>query len=269
MFRTKREGVRFVLDAVEAAFPASDIHVWTVAGVFLTPAAARERHLEVAAANWAATAHAVAEQHRDALLIDVGTTTTDIVPIVGGAVVASGVTDPERLASGELAYTGAVRTPAEAITPYVPFGDSLAGVSAEGFALAGDVHVWRGDLDPVDYTCPTPDGRPANREFAGERLARVICADREMLDDAAVTRIADALARAQVRSIRSAAQRVLDRHPSIVRAVVTGLGDFLGREAVRTLGVQIVPLSSSLGEAGARCAPAVSVALLLERALAR
>jgi uncharacterized hydantoinase/oxoprolinase family protein len=85
----------------------------------------------------------------------------------------------------------------------------------------------------------------------------------------AVTRIADALARAQVRSIRSAAQRVLDRHPSIVRAVVTGLGDFLGREAVRTLGVQIVPLSSSLGEAGARCAPAVSVALLLERALAR
>jgi probable H4MPT-linked C1 transfer pathway protein len=268
MFRTKREGVGFVLDAVESAFPSAVVRVYTVNGRFLPPAGARQQPLSVAAANWAATARAVAAHHPDALLVDVGTTTTDIVPIVGGVVVASGVTDPERLVSGELVYTGAVRTPAEAISSYVPLGDSLAGVSAEGFAIAGDVHVWRGDLDPADYTCPTPDGRPATREYAGERLARVVCADREMLDETSVTRLADALARAQVRSIRVAVRRVLDRHPSIQHAVVTGLGEFLGSAAVLASGIEAVPLSTELGAAGARSAPAVSVALLLERELA-
>jgi probable H4MPT-linked C1 transfer pathway protein len=264
MFRTKREGVAFVLHAVETAFPGASIRVYTVDGCFLSPADARARPLSVAAANWAATARAVAVHHPDALLVDIGTTTTDLVPIVGGEVVAAGHTDPERLTSAELIYTGALRTPAEAIASCVPLGDALAGVSAEGFALSGDVHLWRGDLDPADYSCPTPDGRPPTREFAGERLARVVCADREMLDEDAITRLADALAHAQARSIQAAIHRVLKRHPSICVAVVTGLGAFLGVAAARVLSLEVVPLSLELGEAGARCAPAVAVALLLE-----
>ena len=265
MFRTKREGVRFVLDAVEAAFPAASLHVYTVDGAFLSPDDARARPLSVAAANWAATAREVAVHHRDALLVDIGTTTTDIVPISSGQLVATGRTDPERLVTAELVYTGAVRTPVEAIASYVPLGHALAGVSAEGFALAGDVHVWRGDLDPADYTCPTPDGRPTSREFAAERLARVVCADRDMLDEAAITRLADAVARAQVRAVQTAIQRVLESHPAIRIVVVTGLGSFLGIAAANALDLEVVPLSGALGEAGARCAPAVAVALLLER----
>jgi (4-(4-[2-(gamma-L-glutamylamino)ethyl]phenoxymethyl)furan-2-yl)methanamine synthase len=264
IFRTKREGVHFVLDAVETAFSTARIKVYTVGGRFLMPADARERPLDVAAANWAATARAVAVHHPNAVLVDIGTTTTDLVPIVDGEVVAVGATDPERLMSAELVYTGVLRTPAEAIANYVPLGDALAGVSAEGFALAGDVHVWRGDLDPADYSCATPDGRPTAREFAGERLARVVCADREMLDEAAITRLADALARAQTRSVQAAIQRVLEPHPSIRVAVVTGLGAFLGAAAARALNLEVVQLSQELGEAGARCAPAVAVALLLE-----
>jgi probable H4MPT-linked C1 transfer pathway protein len=265
MFRTKREGVAFVLRAVETAFAGACIRVYAVDGCFLPPAAARARPLSVAAANWSATARVVALHHPDALLVDIGTTTTDLVPIVGGDVVAAGRTDPERLASGELVYTGALRTPAEAIAHCVPLGDALAGVSAEGFALSGDIHVWRGDLDPADYSCPTPDGRPATREFAGERLARVVCADREMLGQEAITRLADALARAQVRSIEVMMQRMLDSHPSIRAAVVTGLGAFLGVAAAQALDLEVIPLSDELGTAGARCAPAVAVALLLER----
>jgi probable H4MPT-linked C1 transfer pathway protein len=265
VFRTKREGVHFVLDAVETAFSAGSINVYTTGGRFLSPVDARQCPLSVAAANWAATARAVAVHHPNAVLVDIGTTTTDVVPIVGGEVVAAGTTDPERLMSAELVYTGVLRTPAEAIAHYVPLGDALAGVSAEGFALAGDVHVWRGNLDPGDYTCPTPDGRPAAREFCGERLARVVCADRDMLDEDTITRLADALARAQTRAIQAAIQRVLEPHPSIRVAVVTGLGAFLGIAAVRALNLEVVPLSRELGEAGARCAPAVAVALLLER----
>jgi hypothetical protein len=266
MFRTKREGVAFVLDALQAAFPSAEIGVFAVDGRFLAPAEARTAPLVVAAANWSATAHLVALDHPEALLIDTGTTTTDIIPISGGLVVARGRTDPERLASGELVYTGALRTPAEAIASEIPWRGETIGVSAEGFALAGDVHVWRGDLAPDDYTVPTPDGRPATKEFSGERLARVICADREMLDEAAISEIAEALAGAQVGRIAAAIQRVIARHPSLDTAVVTGLGAFLGEAAARAVGLKVVPLASELGDAAARFAPAAAAALLLARA---
>jgi (4-(4-[2-(gamma-L-glutamylamino)ethyl]phenoxymethyl)furan-2-yl)methanamine synthase len=269
MFRTKREGVSFVLAAVEAAFPSALVRVYAVDGRFLTAGQARRDPLAVASANWSATARAIAAHHPDALLVDIGTTTTDIIPIVGGTVAAGGCTDPERLASGELVYTGALRTPAEAIASQVAVAGTAAGVSAEGFALAGDVHVWRGNLDPADYTCPTPDGRPATREFAGERIARVVCGDRELLDHAAVSSIADALADAQVARIAAAIARVRARHPLLRTAVVTGLGAFLGAAAADAAGMRVAPLAAELGEAGARCAPAVAVALLLERVLTR
>lgn len=262
MFRTKREGVAFVLDAMETAFPSSEVRVFAVDARFLTPVDARADPLAVAAANWSATAHLVALDHPDTLLIDIGTTTTDIIPITGGLVVARGRTDPERLASGELVYTGALRTPAEAIASEIPLRGETVGVSAEGFALAGDVHLWRGDLVPDDYTVPTPDGRPATKKFAGERLARVICADRELLDETAISAVADALAGAQVRRVAAAIRRVLARHPSLDTAVVTGLGAFLAQSAARSAGLNVVCLASQLGDAAARFAPAAAVALL-------
>ena len=265
MFRTKREGVAFVLDAVRKAFPSASLHLFTVDGRFVSPADALSAPLAVAASNWAATASIVALDHPNALLIDIGTTTTDIIPIVHGRVAALGTTDPARLASGELVYTGALRTPVEAITQHVPFGASLAAVSAESFALVGDVHVWRGDLAPDDYSVTAPDGRPASRDYAGERIARVVCADREMLDDQEISAIADAVADAQVAHICRAVARVRERHQMLRTAVVTGLGSFIATRAARRAGLSVIHLGDALGADGARCAPAAAVALLLER----
>ena len=265
MFRTKRDGVSFVLDAVTRAFPSADVQVYTVDGRFLAPSEARREPLAVAASNWAATASIVALERGDAILIDVGTTTTDIIPIANGRVAAVGTTDPARLASGELVYTGALRTPVEAITATVPFEGSPAGVSAESFALIGDVHLLRGDLAPDDYTVTPPDGRPATREFAAERITRVVCADREMLDDAAISAIADAVALAQLNQISHALARVRARHPAIGVVVVTGLGAFIAERAARRCNLDVVRLADTMGGDGARCAPAAAVALLLEQ----
>jgi probable H4MPT-linked C1 transfer pathway protein len=243
------------------------VHVHAVDGRFLSSAAARQEPIAVAASNWAATARMVALRHPDALLLDTGTTTTDVIPIVHGAVAALGRTDPERLASGELVYTGAVRTPAEAIAAAVPLGDGSAGVSAEGFALAGDVHVWRGDLAPADYDVPAPDGRPTTREYAGERLARVVCADRELLDESGITAIADTLATAQVIRVADAIARVRARHPTLRTAVVTGVGAFVASAAAHRVGLAVVALADTLGADAARCAPAAAGALLGDAAV--
>ena len=263
MFRSKREGVHFVLDAVAHAFPSSDVQVYAVDGRFLDPERARDEPLKVAAANWAATARAVAAAHPDAILIDTGSTTTDVIAIAAGQIAATGWTDPDRLASGELVYTGALRTPAEAIASHIWVKGRKYGVSAEGFALSGDVHVWRGELAPADYTVPTPDGRATARGLAGERLRRVICADPELVDDTGVSEIAEALARAQAARITEAVIRVRGSRAGITKAVVTGLGAFLAAAAARAVGLEVVYLADEFGTDASHYAPAAAVALLL------
>jgi (4-(4-[2-(gamma-L-glutamylamino)ethyl]phenoxymethyl)furan-2-yl)methanamine synthase len=265
-FRTKREGVDSILDALEAAFPADRLHIYTVDSRFVSPSEARSHPQTVAASNWSATAHWVAQSTSTCVLMDIGTTTTDLIPIVKGQVVAEGHTDPERLLSGELVYTGALRTPAEAIARWLPLWGGRAGASADGFALIGDAHVWLSRLTPEDYTCPTPDGRPSSREYAGERLARMVCADREMLDEAAIDGIATALARTQSRTVAAALERIRQRWPEIKIAVVTGLGDFIAAEAAGLAGLTALPLATKL-VGSARTAPAVAVALLLRQYL--
>jgi (4-(4-[2-(gamma-L-glutamylamino)ethyl]phenoxymethyl)furan-2-yl)methanamine synthase len=261
-FRTKREGVACVLAALGEAFPGDPLFVYTVHGRFVPADEARAQPIDVAASNWVATATLVARTFPDAILIDIGSTSTDIIPIRGGQVVARGRTDPARLATGELVYTGAIRTPVESMVRDVPLGDGRAAVSAEWFATVGDAHVWLGVLDPADYTVPTPDGRPATREFAGERLARVVCGDREMLDEAAIDAIARTVADAQLRLVSGAVRRVRATAPEASIAIVTGLGDFVAVEAARRAGLDVALLADSLG-AAARTAPAAAVACLL------
>jgi len=266
MFRRKRDGVAFVLDAVEHAFPGAAVHVFTVSGTFTSTLEARRTPLAVAAANWMATARIVAQRHRDALLVDVGSTTTDIIPIVGGDVVALGRTDLERLGSGELVYTGAVRTPVEAVVQDLTVRGTRVGVSAEGFALVGDVHVWRGDLREEDYSAPTPDGRACSRDACGDRLLRIVCADREMLGDDDIAAMAGEIASTQVSQIAAAMRRVAAGRPGLRQAVVTGRGAFLGAAAARDAGLEVCALEEALGADAARSAPAVAVALLCEQA---
>jgi probable H4MPT-linked C1 transfer pathway protein len=261
-FRTKREGVDFVLDALEAAFPGNQLHLYTVSGRFVSSQEARAQPLAVAASNWAATANWVARSYPICVLIDIGTTSTDLIPIVNGKVAAQGHTDPERLLSGELIYSGALRTPAEAVAQRVPLWGGNAGISADGFAIMGDAHLWLGRLSAEDYTCRTPDGRPATREHAGERLARMVCGDRDMLDDSAIDGIAAALASAQVQAIVAALQGIRARCPEITAAVVTGLGDFIASEAAHAAGLDVISLADQLGPAS-RSAPAAAVAWLL------
>jgi probable H4MPT-linked C1 transfer pathway protein len=221
---------------------------------------ARARPWDVAAANWVATALAVADAHPDALLIDIGGTTADIVPIAAGRVAASGYTDLERLLAGELVYTGVMRTNLAAIAPRVPVRGAWCPVSSECFAISADVHLLLGHLTPDAYDCPTPDGRPATVAFARERIARLVCADVEQLDAGEVDAIAAFLYGEQLRQLEEAARRVQGRLPPQAPVVVVGSGAYLGREVAARLARAVAPWGATGGEA----APAAALAALLE-----
>jgi (4-(4-[2-(gamma-L-glutamylamino)ethyl]phenoxymethyl)furan-2-yl)methanamine synthase len=260
-FRTKRDGVGFVLDAAEEALDVPQLLAFTTTGEVIPFAEARVRAPEVAAANWVASALAVAALYPDALMMDVGSTTADVIPIAAGRVVAAGRTDLGRLLAGELVYTGALRTNLAAIAPWVPVGGGWCPVASEHFAISGDVHLILGHLAPGAYTCATPDGRPATVEFARERVARLVCADAEQLAGEEVDAIAAFLHAEQVRQIEAAVRRVSGRFEGAPPVVPLGAGAFLAREAADRLGSDVVELPWSAAEREA--APAAALAELL------
>ena len=260
-FRTKREGVGFVLDAAEAALGARQLLALTTAGELVSVTEARARPLDVAAANWVASALAVAGLHADALMIDVGSTTVDVIPIAAGRVAAVGRTDLDRLLAGELVYTGALRTNLAAIAPRVPVRDCWCPVTSELFAISADVQLILGHITPNAYTCATPDGRPPSVEYARERVARLVCSDVEQLAAEEIDAIAAFLHAEQVRQIEAAARRVSGRFEGAPPVVPLGAGAFLAREAAQRLRRTVVELPGSEAERDA--APAAALAELL------
>jgi probable H4MPT-linked C1 transfer pathway protein len=260
-FRTKREGVGFVLDAAQDALGDGALSVLTTAGELVSVDTARAHPWDVAAANWVATALAVAEVHPDALLIDVGSTTADVIPIVDGRVAASARDDLGRLLAGELVYTGVLRTNLAAIAPRVPVRDGWCPVASEYFSISADVHVALGHLAPEAYDCPTPDGRPTTAVFARERIARLVCSDVEQLDAAEIDAIAAYLHGEQLRALEEGARRVQRTLAPDAPVVLVGSGAFLGREVAARLGRAVAdgPWSATEGE----LAPAAALAALL------
>jgi probable H4MPT-linked C1 transfer pathway protein len=258
-FATKREGVAFVLDAAEAAL-GGRLLALTTAGELVSVAEARARPLDVAAANWMASALAVGARQRDALMLDVGSTTADVIPIAAGRVAAGGHTDLDRLLAGELVYTGVLRTNLAAVAPRVPVRGRWCPVASELFAISADVHLILGHLAPEAYTCPTPDGRAASVEAARDRVARLVCADAEQLDLSEVEAIAAYLHAAQVRQIEAAVRRVSARHASAPPIVPLGAGAFMARAVAERLGrpVAEMPWSAAARDA----APAAALAEL-------
>lgn len=264
-FRTKREGVLFVIDAVTSAFPRLPSYFLSLAGDFASPAEARLQPLDFAAANWLAGALFVAARHRDCIFIDVGSTTTDIIPIQRGRVVNQGSTDSERLISGELVYTGVVRTNPNTLTARAPLRGRMCRLAAEHFAVMGDVHLLLDLLAPQDYSTPTPDGRARSRRAAGERLARLVCADSELLSREQVRKLAQYLHEKQLQQLSEALLQVLSRVEGGYHLPLApvGLGGFLALEVGRRLGLPCIDLGESLGRKIIAVLPSAAVAYLL------
>lgn len=262
VFASKREGVLFVLEASVDALGDRRLRVMTTDGALIGLEAARAAPLRCAAANWVATAMVVARSLPDAILVDCGGTTTDIIPIAGGEIAARGRTDVERLLSGELVYTGALRTNIAAVLSHVPIGGEPCPVSSELFAISADAHLLLGNLGPEQCTCTFPDDRGTSLPEVRSRLARVVCADPEQLGDGDLEAIAAAVEEGQIASISGALGRVAGRMPAGAPVLAVGVGAFLARAAAERCGLAVhsgsgSPLAGESGDVAAAVALSV------------
>ena len=237
---------------------------------FVEPQAARQHADDIASANWFASASLAARVARRALFVDMGSTTTDLVPLVDGAIAARGYTDAERLAAGELVYTGLVRSFVMAIAERAPFAGRWSPLINENFATMADVYRILGQLPDGADQMATADGRAKTIEASRARLARMVGCDADDADAAAWRMLAQWFAERQIRAIVDGAMLVLSsaRVPEDAPLIGAGIGEAIVQEVARRLERRHVSFGTILDVAPAarvqasHCAPAAALAAL-------
>ena len=273
-FETKEEGVNRILDAVAHSFPdIPSIKVWQTTGAFCSLDQARLDAWKTGSANWLALATFAAGLTHESkvLLLDIGSTTTDIIPIHRGRPIPSGRTDPERLASGELAYHGIRRTPICSILNHVRLNGTTYPLMRELFATSLDAYLVLSEIGEDSSANDTSDSRAETIPFAVDRLARMIGSDRTRFSLSDARQLARDVRETQLADIKAAMQSVLNQagFKSIDAVITSGEGEFLARRVAQhadmTQGAAVISLADKLSAETSRAACAYAVAMLAEQ----
>lgn len=270
-FESRDEGVKYIVAAVQAAADRRHTRVYLSNGMLVTPQVALNKASLAAASNWHALARFAGRHAKKgpALLIDVGSTTVDIVPLVDGGPQSRGFSDLDRLLCGEMVYTGVERSPLCGVILRAPYRNQQCPVAQELFATTKDVYLTLGDLAADEKNLATADNRPSTKDHARKRLGRSICADPTQFDEHDAVVMAQAAAAAQANSIALAVRQVsgrMDSPPTTI--LLAGHGEFLARRVLDALGMQVrtVSLAHEHGPAVSRCGPAHALAVLAREA---
>ncbi|MBV9756196.1 MAG: H4MPT-linked C1 transfer pathway protein [Alphaproteobacteria bacterium] len=270
VFANRAAGVAAITDILVRAVRPAPVAIYGGRAGFLTPNAAPAHPADIASANWHASAALAGRFVPEALFVDIGSTTTDLVPIGGGRVQAAGYTDAERLACGELVYTGLTRSFLMALCARAPVGGAWMPLACEHFATSADVYRILGELPEEADQLPTADGRDKSVAASQARLARMVGHDAADRPPADWRSLAAWFAEAQLRLIADGAMQVLSRThlPEPAPVVGAGVGRRLAARLASRLGRDfrdfgaLVEAVGGAGEWPSYCAPAVSVALL-------
>ena len=214
-FENKMEGISSIVHAVKGAF--------CCARFYGTDAQFHDCAVsQLAAANWLASADYLRAEYPDAVLLDIGSTTADVIPLARFESL-KGLTDLMRLQKGYLIYTGMLRGNIAALLPSVSLEGVTTPVSSEYFAACGDAHLVLGHITPAQYSCDTPDKKEKTRTAALRRLARVVCADLDEIGTDGAYQIAEQFWERQRGLICDQMQRVAAQFAAR-QIVVGGIG---------------------------------------------
>lgn len=268
-FASRDEGVATLIDRIGRRFAGwAETLIYAGPSGLIDPGRAAALSREIASANWHATATLVAKLVGDALFVDMGSTTTDIIPVHEGAVASRGYTDAERLATGELVYTGFTRSLLFAIAARAPVRGAFTPLMNEYFASMADVHRLLGELDEADDKHPSADGKEKTSAGSTARLARMVGRDAADLDTRDWRNLAQWFAEQQLRLVHDAAFLVAGSVGHNTPVVGAGIG----RPQIRRLSERMgrrymdfaatIPAADAVRDAACAAAPATAVALL-------
>lgn len=277
LFDGRDEGVKQILSAMRTYLPNQRLVVYSGRdGLVEIEDVVESHYANIASANWLASATLAAQQVGNGLFVDIGSTTTDILLLDNGKVLAEGYTDYQRLVSQELVYTGIVRTAVMSVAQSVHDGDNEIGLMAEYFATMADVYRLTGELNERHDHCDTADGAEKTVAASARRLARMIGSDYQENDLPRWQRFAENVRGQQTDRIQQACVRQLSRLtiPYDIPLIGAGIGSYLVRKIAANLGLPYINYSGLFVIRAAKsaysvndCAPAVAVACLAVQCL--
>ena len=271
-FPDRATGVRAVLERMAGLFE-QPLRVFAGTPELLDSRTVSARQLPlIASANWMASAIWLAQRYRDGFLIDIGSTTTDVVPLANGAVRNRGYTDHERLRYDELVYFGIVRTPLMAFAPKVPFGGGWVALMNEHFATAADVFRLSGELPEHADQWPAADQGPKDAVGSARRLARMVGCDLDAAPLAAWVQLAGYFRERLIDRVKAAVEHqslAMGTDDATWPLIGAGTGRFLVRDVAERLNRPYRDLDADLPSKGgaspfalADCLPSAAVAHL-------
>ena len=264
-YDTKKEGVLDVVRKCEETFTCPIAYVG-VDGM-LSKEEIEKTPLKAAAANWIATAQIATLISDNCIFIDTGSTTTDIIPIRDAKECAIGKSDFDRSATGELVYTGTLRTNIASFLDKVELNGKEYRVASELFAQTADVYMVLDLITEKDYICDTFDGEGKSKIDCARRIARVVCADLEMLSMEDIVEMSEFIHQKQVEQIADGLRQVHETQ-NLDLIVTTGLGkDILDRPAAELLGLEVKSMGDILSDDECTVAPAIGTAVMMEKYL--
>ncbi len=273
-FASREDGVNGVAAIATQELAPDAVRFYAGADGFVPFGAVTAHALKIASANWHASASFVGLTYRNALFADMGSTTTDLIPVVAGKVKTIGTTDAARLAHGELVYAGVVRSYLMSSgVKLVPFAGRWVPLMNEWFAATCDIYRLLGELPENADVMETADGREKTVEASMARLARMLGYDGPEADLAQWQQLARYFAEVQLRDLTDAAHLILSRGEIAADAPIVGAG--AGRFVVKRLAERsqrpFIDFSDSieaLPEVRSKacdCAPASAMAFLAAR----
>lgn len=271
-FSSRESGVTSLSAAMSQRFGPANVRVFAGEAGFV-PAAdlAPELCLKVASANWLASGLWTGHRLTEALLVDVGSTTTDLVAICDNRPAYRGYTDSERMAFDELLYIGIIRTPVMALVRRAPLAGEWSKPMAERFATMADVYRLTGELEEDLDQMPAADQGEKSIEGSQQRLARQFGRDRTTLSANQWRQLAAYLREQQLMDLRGAMDIQFSRGLLSASAplVGAGAGRFLVLDMAQRLHRHYVDFSDLFPAAAdahrqaiAACGPAAAVAVL-------
>ena len=267
-YETKSEGVLDIARKTENIFKnisSEDIPIAFIGTKnVLNMKELKEKPLEIAAANWIATSKIATKISPNSIFVDIGSTTTDIIPIKDGKECAKGRSDYERLSTGELVYTGTLRTNLASFLDEVYFDGKEFNVASELFAITADVYNVLDMISIDDYVCHTCDGAGKTKEESARRISRVLCADLDILSFEDIVEISKYIHKKQVQQISKSLEKVVNEE-NLDLIITTGLGkDILAKEAANILNLKVKSMDEILTEEECVVAPAIGTAIMAE-----
>ena len=264
-YDTKKDGVLDIVKKCEETFTCPIAYVG-VDGM-ISKSEIEKDPLKAAAANWIATAQIATLISDNCIFIDTGSTTTDIIPIKEGSECAIGKSDFDRSATGELVYTGTLRTNLASFLDKVEINGKEYRVASELFAQTADVYMVLDLITEDDYICDTFDGEGKSKIDCARRIARVVCADLEMLSMDDIVAMSEVIHQKQIAQIADGLKQVVETQ-GLDLIVTTGLGkDILDRPAAELLGLKVKSMGDILSDDECTVAPAVGTAVMMEKFL--